>query len=43
MTDLRQKALDYHQFPTPGKISVELTTAAETSLEGAAARLSSAL
>lgn len=31
MTDLRQQALDYHQFPTPGKISVELTTAAETS------------
>ena len=33
MTDLRQQALDYHQFPTPGKISVELTTAAETSLD----------
>ncbi|MBA6252524.1 malic enzyme-like NAD(P)-binding protein [Colwellia sp. MB3u-55] len=31
MTDFRQQALDYHQFPTPGKISVELTTAAETS------------
>jgi len=31
MTDLRQQALDYHQFPTPGKISVELTTSAETS------------
>jgi malate dehydrogenase (oxaloacetate-decarboxylating)(NADP+) len=30
MTDFRQQALDYHQFPTPGKISVELTTAAET-------------
>ncbi len=33
MTDLRQQALDYHAFPTPGKISVELTTAAETSLD----------
>ncbi len=33
MTDFRQQALDYHQFPTPGKISVELTTAAETSLD----------
>lgn len=33
MTDFRQKALDYHQYPTPGKISVELTTAAETSLD----------
>ena len=33
MTDLRQQALDYHEFPTPGKISVELTTAAETSLD----------
>ena len=31
MTDLRQKALDYHAFPSPGKISVSLTTAAETS------------
>ena len=26
----RQKALDYHAFPKPGKISVELTTQAET-------------
>ncbi|NQY34558.1 MAG: malate dehydrogenase [Alteromonadaceae bacterium] len=33
MKDLRQAALDYHQFPTPGKISVELTTSAETSLD----------
>lgn len=33
MKDFRQQALDYHQFPTPGKISVELTTAAETSLD----------
>ena len=31
MTDFRQQALDYHAFPTPGKISVALTTAAETS------------
>lgn len=30
MSDLRQKALDYHAYPTPGKISVELTTHAET-------------
>jgi len=33
MSDFRQQALDYHQFPTPGKISVELTTPAETSLD----------
>ena len=33
MTDFIQQALDYHQYPTPGKISVELTTAAETSLD----------
>tara|TARA_B110000014_G_scaffold264200_1_gene264040 strand:+ start:3006 stop:4301 length:1296 start_codon:yes stop_codon:yes gene_type:complete len=31
MTDLRQQALDYHALPTPGKISVSLTTPAETS------------
>jgi malate dehydrogenase (oxaloacetate-decarboxylating)(NADP+) len=31
MSDFRQKALDYHSLPTPGKISVSLTTAAETS------------
>ncbi|WP_448567801.1 malic enzyme-like NAD(P)-binding protein [Thalassotalea ganghwensis] len=31
MADLRQQALDYHALPTPGKISVELTTPAETS------------
>ena len=31
MSDLRQKALDYHSLPTPGKIGVSLTTAAETS------------
>nr|WP_321276127.1 malic enzyme-like NAD(P)-binding protein [uncultured Vibrio sp.] len=26
----RQRALDYHAYPTPGKIAVELTTPAET-------------
>lgn len=31
MTDFRQQALDYHEYPTPGKISVQLTTPAETS------------
>ena len=31
MTDFRQQALDYHALPTAGKISVSLTTAAETS------------
>lgn len=31
MTDFRQKALDYHQFPQPGKITIELSTPAETS------------
>ncbi len=31
MTDIRQQALDYHAYPTPGKISVELTKPAETS------------
>jgi len=30
MSDFRQQALDYHAFPKPGKISVELTTPAET-------------
>ena len=29
-TDLRQAALDYHEFPKPGKISVELSKPAET-------------
>lgn len=33
MTDLRQQALDYHSLPTPGKISVALTTSAETSYD----------
>ena len=28
--DLKQEALAYHEFPSPGKISVELTTSAET-------------
>jgi malate dehydrogenase (oxaloacetate-decarboxylating)(NADP+) len=28
--DLKQAALDYHEQPRPGKISVEITTAAET-------------
>ncbi len=30
MSDLRQQALDYHAFPKPGKISVEITKSAET-------------
>lgn len=28
-----QQALEYHEFPRPGKISVEVSTAAETSLD----------
>jgi malate dehydrogenase (oxaloacetate-decarboxylating)(NADP+) len=28
--DLKQAALDYHELPQPGKISIEVTTAAET-------------
>jgi malate dehydrogenase (oxaloacetate-decarboxylating)(NADP+) len=31
--DMKQAALDYHAEPTPGKISVELTTAAETQVD----------
>ncbi|AWB57619.1 malic enzyme-like NAD(P)-binding protein [Colwellia sp. Arc7-D] len=31
MTDFKQLALDYHAQPTPGKIAVQITTAAETS------------
>ncbi|MGB3668397.1 MAG: malic enzyme-like NAD(P)-binding protein [Bermanella sp.] len=31
MSDFKQDALDYHQFPKPGKISVELSTPAQTS------------
>ncbi|OIN09586.1 malic enzyme-like NAD(P)-binding protein [Oceanisphaera psychrotolerans] len=30
MTDFRQKALDYHALPKPGKISVEISKPAET-------------
>ncbi|MFT6757519.1 MAG: malate dehydrogenase (oxaloacetate-decarboxylating)(NADP+) [Chitinophagales bacterium] len=30
MLDAKQAALDYHAKPSPGKISIELTTAAET-------------
>jgi malate dehydrogenase (oxaloacetate-decarboxylating)(NADP+) len=32
-TDLKQAALDYHEFPKPGKISVELTKPAETAAQ----------
>ena len=28
--DMKQAALDYHEFPRPGKISVELTTPADS-------------
>lgn len=28
--DFRQQALDYHEFPRPGKIGVELTTPADS-------------
>ncbi|WP_394129323.1 malic enzyme-like NAD(P)-binding protein [Shewanella maritima] len=31
MSDFRQQALDYHEFPVPGKTAVSLTKAAETS------------
>ena len=31
MSDFRQQALDYHQYPTPGKISVDLTKPANSS------------
>ncbi|OUS28326.1 malate dehydrogenase [Gammaproteobacteria bacterium 45_16_T64] len=30
MSDLKQAALDYHEFPRPGKVSVELTKPTET-------------
>ncbi|WP_335923434.1 malic enzyme-like NAD(P)-binding protein [Shewanella chilikensis] len=33
MTDFRQKALDYHEFPVPGKTAVMLTKPAETSMD----------
>ncbi|WOH36005.1 malic enzyme-like NAD(P)-binding protein [Thalassotalea fonticola] len=31
MSDLKQRALDYHAHPKPGKIAIEITTKAETS------------
>jgi len=31
MSDLKQRALDYHASPTPGKIAIQITTQAETS------------
>lgn len=31
MSDFRKQALDYHEFPRPGKISIELSKPAETS------------
>jgi len=33
MSDFRQRALEYHAYPTPGKISVELTKPAETAAD----------
>ncbi len=30
MSDFRQRALDYHEYPTPGKIKVELSTPADS-------------
>ena len=33
MSDFKQRALDYHAKPTPGKIAVQITTAAETSAD----------
>jgi len=30
MSDFKQEALDYHEFPRPGKVSVELTKPTET-------------
>lgn len=30
MSDLKQKALDYHAYPVPGKISIEITKSAES-------------
>jgi malate dehydrogenase (oxaloacetate-decarboxylating)(NADP+) len=33
MSDFRQQALDYHEFPKPGKVSVEITTPAETAYD----------
>lgn len=31
--DFKQSALDYHEFPVPGKLSVELTKSADTQLD----------
>ncbi|MGQ9425024.1 malic enzyme-like NAD(P)-binding protein [Gilvimarinus sp. F26214L] len=31
--DFKQQALDYHEFPVPGKLSVELTKPAQTQLD----------
>ena len=31
MSDFKQRALDYHAQPTPGKIAIQITTSAETS------------
>lgn len=33
MADFRQQALDYHEFPVPGKTAVSLTKPAETSMD----------
>lgn len=33
MTDFRQQALDYHEFPVPGKTAVTLTKSAESSMD----------
>ncbi len=33
MKDIRQQALDYHAYPTPGKIAIAITKAAETSYD----------
>lgn len=33
MSDFKQQALDYHAQPTPGKIAIQITTAAETSAD----------
>jgi len=33
MSDFRQQALDYHEFPRPGKVGVEITKPAETAYD----------
>jgi len=33
MKDIRQQALDYHTYPTPGKIAIAITKPAETSYD----------